>query len=62
MQCVEGGWIPDFASRYFTEDFPYGLRFIKELAEQHNIPTPTIDRVYNWGLTAIANNVHDSDK
>ena len=31
MQPVEGGYIPDFASRYFTEDFPYGLRIIQHI-------------------------------
>ena len=25
MKAVEGGFVPDFSSRYFTEDFPYGL-------------------------------------
>jgi hypothetical protein len=54
MQEVEGGWVPDFSSRYFTEDFPYGLRFIKELAQEYNIDTPTIDKVYNWGMERIA--------
>lgn len=50
MKEVEGGWIPDFDSRYFTEDFPYGLIFIKELAHEKGILTPTIDRVYEWGI------------
>lgn len=54
MKEVSGGWIPDFESRYFTEDFPYGLRFIKELAQKHNIDTPTIDKVYNWGMQHIS--------
>ena len=40
MIQVESGWIPDFNSRYFTEDFPFGLRFIKEEAENYNIQTP----------------------
>lgn len=43
------GWVPDFESRYFAEDFPYGLRFIKELAEKMDVPTPVIDTVYAWG-------------
>lgn len=51
MKEVEGGWMPDFDSRYFTEDFPYGLRFIKELAAQNNVPTPMIDKVYEWGIS-----------
>jgi hypothetical protein len=54
MKEVGGGWIPDFESRYFTEDFPYGLRFIKELAQKHNIDTPTIDKVYNCGMQHIS--------
>lgn len=45
------GWIPDFGSRYFTEDFAFGLRFIKELAEAHSVAAPTIDRVYAWGIS-----------
>lgn len=51
---TKDGWIPDFNSRYFTEDFPFGLRFIKELATEHNISTPYIDLVYNWGISHIS--------
>lgn len=47
------GWIPDFNSRYFTEDFPLGLKLIKELAAKENIPTPLIDKVYEWGMHRI---------
>lgn len=47
------GWVPDFASRYFTEDFPYGLRYIWELAHQLNIDVPYIDKVYNWGISKL---------
>lgn len=32
IKKVDGGWIPDFRSRYFTADFPYGLAIIEELA------------------------------
>lgn len=46
------GWVPDFESRYFTEDFPFGLKFIKKLAEG-KIKTPNIDCVYEWGLSKI---------
>lgn len=56
MQHVGDGWIPDTTSRYFTEDFPFGLRFIYELAHQHNLPCPTIDRVYHWGINLIEKN------
>lgn len=53
MKQVTGGWVADFGSRYFTEDFPFGLRWIKELAEQNNISTPVIDRVYDWGMNLL---------
>lgn len=53
MKETEGGWIPDFSSRYFAEDFPYGLHFIKELAKEYSIPTPTINKVYDWGMRVI---------
>ena len=53
MRQVEGGWIPDTSSRFFTEDFPYGLRFIYEQACQHHIEMPTIVKVYQWGCNII---------
>lgn len=43
------GWQPDFQSRYFTEDFPYGLQIVKDLAQKNKIETPTIDKVLAWG-------------
>ena len=53
MLQVENGWIPDFKDRYFTEDFPYGLQVIKDLAVKNNIETPTIDKVLAWGKKYI---------
>ena len=53
MKEVAGGFIPDFTSRYFTEDFPYGMRFIVETAHQRNVSIPTIDQVYQWGQTKV---------
>ena len=54
MKAVEGGFVPDFSSRYFTEDFPYGLRIIQQQARKHQIPVPTIDRVMAWGIKKTA--------
>ena len=51
MKEIEGGWIPDFSSRYFTEDFPYGMRFIVETAHEQNVAIPTIEKIYQWGLS-----------
>lgn len=53
IQREGGGWIIDRSSRYFTEDFPFGLRWIKEIAEMQGVPTPVIDEVYAWGLSLI---------
>lgn len=53
MKQIEGGWVADFESRYFTEDFPFGLRWIKELAIRNSISTPTIDLVYTWGMSRL---------
>ena len=53
MKEGANGWMPDFASRYFTEDFPYGLRYIWELGHKLGVEIPNIDKVYNWGLSKI---------
>lgn len=53
MRAVAGGFVPDFQSRYFTEDFPYGLRIIQQQAHQNHIPIPTIDCVMDWGEQII---------
>ena len=44
-----GMYEPDFNSRYFTEDFPYGMRFIVETANKYGIELPRIQKVYQWG-------------
>ena len=56
MKSVEGGWIPDFGSRYFTEDFPFGLKYIKDTAVECGVATPTIDKVLEWGMSRIVRN------
>lgn len=50
MKETDGGWVADFSSRYFTEDFPYGLAFIKSLCDKHGIPAPHITKVLQWAL------------
>lgn len=55
-QLADRQWVPDFESRYFTEDFPYGLRFIVELARKQRVPMPRIDEVYAWGMSKIQTN------
>ena len=53
MKAVEGGFVPDFHSRYFTEDFPYGLAFVHRLAHEKGVPCPVIDRILEWGAGKI---------
>ena len=53
MKAVEGGFIPDFSSRYFTEDFPFGMRFIVETAQKHHVSIPITENIYHWGLSII---------
>ena len=50
MKEMVGGYVPDFQSRYFTEDFPYGLAIVHRLTHEKGIPSPTIDRIYEWGM------------
>ena len=53
MKQIDGGWVADFESRYFTEDFPYGLKYIWQLAQEKGVKCPNIDRVYKWGMSKI---------
>lgn len=52
-QLPDGGWVPDFESRYFTEDFPYGLKYIVDLAREYQVETSTIDKVFAWGMSKL---------
>lgn len=54
MIKVGNDYAPDLNSRYFTEDFPYGLAIIHRLIHEHGIEAPHIDRVYDWGCQMIA--------
>lgn len=54
MKFVGNGWIVDFNSRYFTEDFPFGLRWIANLATKNNVHAPTINTVHTWGLNVLS--------
>ena len=54
MKKVDGGYVPDFGSRYFTEDFPFGLQIVQQQARQHGVSTPVIDKILRWGMSCIA--------
>lgn len=59
IQTAEG-FIPDFHSRYFTEDFPYGMRYIVDLANENNIDIPVIQTVYDWGIKNLNSTSHET--
>lgn len=44
----EKGFVPDFSSRFFTEDIPFGLCIIKGIAIIANIETPNVDSILDW--------------
>jgi len=56
MKKVAGGYVPDFQSRYFTEDFPYGLAIVRRLAHEMGVAVPVIDCVCEWGMKIVDGN------
>ena len=42
------GYVPDFDSRYFTADFPYGLKLLCEIARLSRVDTPYMNTVLAW--------------
>ncbi len=61
MLPAGNGWIPDFGSRYFTEDIPYGLVIVKAIAALTGSATPAIDRVLAWSQTHLGREYITSD-
>lgn len=59
MEKTDFGFMPDFKSRYFTEDFQYGLNIIKSFCEIVNLATPNIDVVLNWYGRVINQRMYD---
>jgi hypothetical protein len=53
MKLVDGGFAPDFDSRYLTEDVPYGLVVTRGIAELAGVKTPVIDEVITWSQENI---------
>lgn len=44
----EGRWHPDFSSRYFTADFPYGLTILAQIAKFLDCDVPNICETLSW--------------
>lgn len=45
MKAVDGGFVPDFANRYFTEDIPEGVAMYKCIADLAGVSTPVMDEI-----------------
>jgi NAD/NADP octopine/nopaline dehydrogenase, alpha-helical domain len=52
---VEGGYLPLFDHRYFTEDLPCGILIQKGVAELAGVPTPIMDKVIMWCQEKVGN-------
>ncbi len=48
MIKTDNGWIVDWNSRYFTADFPYGLKIILDIAQIFDVETKTLKKIWNW--------------
>ncbi len=48
MKEIDGQWIPDWQSRYFESDFPYGLYLIQQFGDIVSVETPQIDLIMKW--------------
>ena len=48
MIKVENGFVPDFSSRYFTADFPYGLAILTQIAKIAGVQTPAMQSTLDW--------------
>lgn len=57
------GWIPDFQSRYFTADFPFGLAIIDSLADLVGYKADNVRQTLLWYQTVTGDmtrlNFHD---
>jgi len=48
QKAVEGGFIPDLDSRYFTADFSYGLAILVQVAQMAGVSAPHMNEVLQW--------------
>lgn len=44
----DGTFIPDFKSRYFVEDFPFGLAVLRAFCKACEVEAPHMDKVLLW--------------
>lgn len=56
MLPVDGGFIPDRGSYYFTEDMVYGLSTLKAIFSVAGIESPVTDKILRWGKQVMGEN------
>ena len=62
IQQENGSFVPNFESRYFTEDFPFGLCIVKDFCCICGVSTPYIDCVLGWYDKLFNKNYYVSGK
>ena len=50
------GFVLDSNSRYFQEDFPYGLQILIAFAEKFGVSTPSMLKINEWFKTLSISN------
>jgi hypothetical protein len=57
MIRVDSKYRLDSSSRYFTEDFPYGIALMSIIAKKYGVKTKHIDKVADWGLKFLGRDI-----
>ena len=50
---VDGGFIPDFSSRYFTADFPFGLSILVQISKLLGLDCPYMQQTLDWYYSIV---------
>lgn len=59
MKCIGNTWVPDFESRYFTADFSYGLKVIKDLCDLFGVKASNIELIWKWYQEAVLEDLEE---
>lgn len=62
MVRQNGFYVPDFNSRYFLEDFPYGLCILRGFAELAGVPAGHMDKILQWYCGVSGKAYYDDDR
>lgn len=59
--CVsnENGYLPDFSSRYFTADFPFGLLIIKQIMDFVGMEATNCEETLSWYYSVVDMNIDE---